>query len=249
MDAEITDVARGDHARDLAGDATDARLQRAPVVDELHRVLRDLPFCFRRLRVREIQRCTVGVHEDVDLVQRETVRVVGLGSERAGEMFADLHDQQPVGIGARHVQFVNGRARMQGEADAPVLRHGRRRGHHARCEMPQHRFEPAEVGRNEVDIRAGIAEEALARAEEATAVVHTLAHEQLVQIGKEGTEHLETSEVIAFTESMEETAGNARSEGDGECVGRTDRRHRLVHVCEVHGGPFRKRAREQEGPH
>ena len=64
--------------------------------------------------------------------------------------------------------------------------------------MAQDRLETAEVGRYEVDVGAGVAKEPFGRPEEPAAVADALAHEQLVEVGQQGTEHLEALVVVGL---------------------------------------------------
>ena len=104
-----------------------------------------------------------------------------------------------------------------------------------RLEVVQHRLEAAEVGRHEVDRRAGVAQEPLGRTEEAAAVVHPRAHEQLVQVGEQRAEHLEVLEVVALAERVEEASGHA-----GARAGRR--------ACRWGGSPRRPRSSDWNMP-
>ena len=243
VDAEVADAAGRDHLGDLAGDAADARLKGAAVVDEPHRVTGDRGLHLCRFGIGEVERLAVGPHEDVDLVERQAVRVVGFHPERAREVLAHLHDEEPVRVGAGTVQLVDRCAGVQGETDPSV--HGHRAGgcHDARAEVAQNGLEPAEVGRHVVDRRTGVAEEPLGRAEEPAAVVDAAPGEERVEVGEQRPEHLEPHEVVAFAQCVEEPARHSRAERHGEGVDVADPVDGLADVGEVHGAPSRRRDR------
>ena len=246
VDAEVADVALRDHGGDTARDPADAGLQGAPVMDERHRVAGNQALGLRGFGIGKLERLAVGVHEHIDLRELEAVSVLGSVAEGAREVLAHLDHEKPLRVGAGTVQLVDRCAGMQRQAHPAVCGHRRCRGHHTRVEPPQHRLEATEVGRHEVDVGTGVAQEPLGRAEEPAAVPHALPHEQLVQIGEQRTEHLEMREVVALAERVEETGGDSRSERNCEAVVGAHPRDRLLHRCELHCVPILPAAMQPE---
>ena len=234
MHTEIVEGALGEQLGDLAGNPADAGLQGATAVDELQGILGDRHLDLVGGRVGQVQWLQIGLQQEVDLIDMEAVLVLRRQTEGVGEVGADLDDHEAVGVGPGTVELVDACTGVNAEAHPPVHRRSGRRRHDARPEVVEHRLEAAEVGRHEVNRRAGIAQEPLSRTEEPAAVVHPFAHEQLVEVGEQGAEHFEVLEVVALTEGVEEAARHTRSQGHSKTVVGADRCDGFAHRCD-HG--------------
>ena len=192
-----------------------------------------------------MDRSRVALEDDVDLVEVESVWVVGQQPERAREVRGVLDHQHPVGVCAGMVKGVHRRPGMQREAAEPVsVGCGCRGGHDPWRERLDDRGEPPEVGGHVLHVRSAVTQEALSRPEEPTAVVHCGVREHRVQICQQRTERLQVHPVVATAERVQQGAGVRRAEPDRERVRRTDERRclgwRIDPAC-GHGGSSRPR--------
>ena len=107
-------------------------------------------------------------HQHVDLVDVQRMGVLVPEPERPREGIRNLHDEHPIGIGARAAQFGDRPAGVQRQG-APAVGVRRRRDgrHHARCLLLEQRPEAAKVGRGEFDVGAHVPQRPLERTVEA----------------------------------------------------------------------------------
>src|SRR5205085_2130242 len=98
VDPVVTAIALGQQGGDGVGDVPDAGLQGDAVVDEAGGEPGDRPLHVGGRGVGEVDRVAVAGDQDVDLVEVQAMRVVGLDPEGARELGVGLDDQQPVGI-------------------------------------------------------------------------------------------------------------------------------------------------------
>ncbi len=182
----------------------------------------DGPIDLGRRGVGQGDRRRVRFDEKVDLVDVEGVAVFA-EADRAREVLADLDDEQPIGIGARQVQFLDARARVQRQR-APAVGVGRARSrrHHAGCELAEQRAEATEVGRAEADVRPRVAQGPVERAEEPRQVVDVPMVEQVGEHGEQRAVDVELLPVVPVPHLGEQVDGLAGPEGHPERVGGSD---------------------------
>ena len=162
----------GEQAGDDRRDRADAGLERRPVGDVTPGLLGDGQVDVGAGGLGEVDGLRIGFHEDVDLVDVQPVRVVGLHPEGAGERLGVLGDQDAVRVGSAAMELVDGRPGVEGEAEvAVVVRRCHGGGHDVRCQRLDDRPESSEVGGDVGDVGAAVAEEPLRRAVEAAPVV------------------------------------------------------------------------------
>ena len=176
--------------------------------------------------------CDVALHEHVDLVDVDAVRVLRLDAVGARQPRVGLDDEQPVGVGAGPAQLVDRRAGVQREAQVAVGVDRRRRGRDdARCDPLGDEREATEVGRHELDVGTRREQEPLGRAHEAGAQLHPRLGEHRVQVDEERAVDDEILPVVALPQRVQERRGLARTERDPEGVPRPDQRRGLGARC------------------
>jgi len=107
-----------------------------------------------------------------------------------------------------------------------VGRSGRGR-HDARRKLLGDRHEAAEVGRDELDVCAAIAQRSLGRPEEPAAQTDAGLREDCVQVEEQRAEHLEPLPVVALAQRMQQPVRRARTQRNRQGVGRPKPRRRL----------------------
>ncbi len=192
MNAEVAVRAVGQHLDDRRRHTTDPGLQGRPVGDEIARERGDGPVDGVGDIVGQHERGRVVAHDGVDFVDVQRVRVLRRYPERARQLFVHLDDDEPVRIERGAVQLCDRGARVQRQAHEPVgvgRRGGRR--HDARCELFRDGHEAAEVGGNELDLPARVAQRALRGSEEAAPQPHAGLGEHREVVEQQRAEDLE----------------------------------------------------------
>ena len=183
------------------------------------RVLGDRQLGVARLRLGQHDRLAFGSDQHVDLAHVNRVRELGREAQRARQARVRLDDQHAVRIAPAAQQLVDRGARVQRERAAAVAvgRRGRG-GHHARRHPPRDPREAAEVGGDEPDGVARVAQSAFDRPVEARVQRDTGACEERKQVDEQRGEHVEPLEALARAERVEQLDGLAGSERHGERI-------------------------------
>ncbi len=229
VDAVVAAVTLGEQAGDRRGDRADPRLKRRSVVEVGAGVLGDRALGLGWLGGGQRERLLVALDEQVDLVEMQSVAVVGQEPAGARVGLRDLDDQEAVGVGARARELADRGPGVKREA-APALGIGprRHRRHHVRRLGGEDRREAAEVGRREADVRAAVAQRPLDRPEEAREVVHVRVLEDLAEHREQRAVDAQVDPVVTARERLHKGRRLPRAERDAQRVGGADAGYGLV---------------------
>ncbi len=221
--AVVAAVVVGQEPGDGRGDAADAGLEGAPVGDEGPHVTSDLLVHLGGHRVGQDEHGPVALDDQVGVVVVEAVRMVRHDAEGPRGVGHDLGDHDPFGIGDGPVQLGDRRAGVDREAHPALLvGGGHRGGDDPGGDALQDGREAAEVGGDELDVGAGVEQEALGRAVEAAQQVDAGAGEQLVEVHQQRAEDDEVVEALTLAEGVEQAHGLAGAEGNPQAIGVAD---------------------------
>ena len=226
VDAVVAAVALGEQPGDRRRDRADPGLQRVAVGDEGAGVLGDRALGVAGRRVGDRERRRVGLDEDVDLVDVERVAVARAAGRGAREARARPR-RSAGGRGPRPRASISAavppacserlhQPSASGGAAAVAITRGA-------CSSSSGAKRRKSAG-SEADVRAGVAQDALDRAEEAREVVDVGVVEELGADQEQGAVDAQVLPVVALAERLQQRRRLARARaGCRACRSRSTR--------------------------
>jgi hypothetical protein len=139
------------------------------------------------------------VNECINLVNVYAVTMFRQYAICSREFFADLNDDNSVGVACRPVKLVNTCSCMNRQTDPTVNRWRASCGHHSWRQGFQNGLEASKVGRDVIDRCATVAQKTFGWAKESASVMNAWERKNPIQIWHESAEDMKVHKVCSVT--------------------------------------------------